>query len=79
MLPIFTDAKVASATPYTNCGTLCSFPQIGMDNPLFDNRTVRFVDDVFRGLKPVYTTLPTGVGFCMGIRKKALDQIGLFD
>lgn len=79
MLPIFTDAKVASATPYTNCGTLCSFPQIGMDNPVFDNQTVRFVDDVFRTLKPVYTTLPTGVGFCMGIRKKALDQIGLFD
>lgn len=32
MQPIFQHSNVASATPYTNCGTLCSFPEIGKDN-----------------------------------------------
>ncbi|MSR94947.1 hypothetical protein FYJ34_12510 [Clostridiaceae bacterium 68-1-5] len=35
MLPILQDEKVASATPYTTCGTICSFPEFGQDNRCF--------------------------------------------
>lgn len=79
MLPIFMDRKVASATPYTNCGTLCSFPEIGKNNPVFNHHTVEFADAVFCGFEPAYTEMPTGVGFCMGMNKDVISQIGLFD
>ncbi len=79
MQPIFQDEKVASATPYTNCGTLCSFPEIGKDNRIFDNRSVMYTDAVFRGLVPVYTQMPTGVGFCMGMSRRAIEKIGFLD
>lgn len=79
MRPVFLDRSVASATPYTNCGTLCSFPDMGRDNPVFDGWTVNCLDAVFRGLVPSYTQMPTGVGFCMGMSKDAIDRIGLFD
>lgn len=79
MYPIFTDKKVATTTPYTNCGTLCSFPEIGKDNVIFDNRGVYFVDSVFKDLHPIYTEIPTGVGFCMGMSHNAIAEVGMLD
>lgn len=79
MYPIFSDASIASTTPYTNCGTICSFPEMGKDNVIFDNRTLFFVDSVFRNMYPHYTEVPTGVGFCMGMSLKAIKEVGLLD
>src|SRR5690606_20433311 len=33
--PILDDETVASATPFTNSGTICSFPKFCKDNPIF--------------------------------------------
>lgn len=79
MQPIFQDSNVASATPYTNCGTLCSFPEIGKDNRIFDDRSVLYVDAVFRGVVPAYAQMPTGVGFCMGMSRRAVEKVGFLD
>ena len=79
MYPIFTDENVASTTPYTNCGTLCSFPQMGKDNEIFGNRTLFFTDSIFRKLPPNYLTMPTGVGFCMGMSIHAIHDVGFLD
>lgn len=79
MYPIFTDKLVATATPYTNCGTICSFPEIGKDNIIFDNRTLLFVDTLFKNMEPGYAELPTGVGFCMGMSLDAIKEIGFLD
>lgn len=79
MYPIFTDESVASTTPYTNCGTICSFPELGKDNIIFDNRSLYFVDSVFKNILPNYTEMPTGVGFCMGMGLKAIKEVGLLD
>lgn len=79
MLPIFLNDKIASATPYTTCGTICSFPEIGKDNKLFLGLDVQKIDDEFKKIQPKYTEIPTGVGFCMGINKKALQEVGKFD
>lgn len=79
MLPIFQDTKVASSTPYTTCGTICSFPDFGKDNKLFLDLTMQEIDEEFIKISPKYTEMPTGVGFCMGMNKKALDLLGGFD
>lgn len=79
MLPIFENAKIASTTPYTTCGTICSFPDMGKDNKLFLGLNVQEIDDEFIKIPPKYTEMPTGVGFCMGINKNALHDIGKFD
>lgn len=79
MYPIFNDKTVASTTPYSNCGTICSFPEIGIDSSIFDNRSVFFVDSIFRDFNPAYTEMPTGVGFCMGMSRNAIKKVGLLD
>lgn len=79
MLPIFENEKIASTTPYTTCGTICSFPKFLEDNKLFLGLNVDEIDYCFKNIKPCYTSLPTGVGFCMGMSKLAIKNIGVLD
>lgn len=79
MRPLWLDSSVASATPFTNSGTICSFPKFLENNELFDGLPLETIDDQFRKMIPVYTEVPTGVGFCMALSKKAIDEIGTFD
>lgn len=79
MLPIFQNKNIASTTPYTNCGTICSFPEFGTDNRLFLGLDVNEIDNEFKKQKPCYTEMPTGVGFCMGMNRKVLNEVGNFD
>lgn len=79
MLPILMDEEIASSTPYTNSGTLCSFPERGLDNGLFLGLDVQTIDAEFGKVRPRYGKIPTGVGFCMGMSKKAIRQAGYLD
>lgn len=79
MYPILTDPKVASSTPYTNCGVICSFPNFGEDNKLFLGLGLQEIDDEFSKIPPIYESMPTGVGFCMGMNHAVLKKIGVFD
>ncbi len=77
--PIFTDPKVATVTPFSNCATIASFPNYD-DNPIFENLNVQQLDDLFKSfVKPGSIEMPTGVGFCMAISKSALESVGLLD
>jgi GT2 family glycosyltransferase len=78
MYPIVFGEKVASATPFTNSGTICGFPQMG-DNPLFKGLPLKQIDVAFKRVKPFFYSVPTGVGFCMGMNGDALREIGLLD
>lgn len=79
MLPIICYESIASTTPFTNCGTICSFPKFCEDNELFEKMKVWQVDDAFRNVMPQYPVLPTGVGFCMGMNLEVIQEIGLLD
>lgn len=80
MAPILKeDSMVASTTPYTNAGTICSFPELGEDQALYLGLDLETIDHEFMKIKPRYTEMPTGVGFCMGMNRKALDVVGLLD
>lgn len=78
--PIQQDPKVASATPFSNSATICSFPNFLENNDLYLGLTLDQIDHEFSSLKLLQTpiTIPTGVGFCMAIRRLVVEKIGLF-
>ena len=62
MLPILESDDVASSTPYTNCGTLVSFPKMGEDNSLFKDFTLAEIDENFRrSYRVTHHCLPASV------------------
>lgn len=77
--PILNDQSIASATPFTNSGTICSFPEFLENNEILFGMNVDEVDAHFQTIKPTYTEAPTGVGFCMAMSKTAIATVGLLD
>ncbi|WP_172592396.1 glycosyltransferase [Nitrosomonas supralitoralis] len=78
--PILQDPRVASVTPFTNAGAICSFPQFFVDNPVPQGLTAQEVDGVLARLEDsAAIEISTGVGFCMAIRLEVARQIGMFD
>lgn len=78
--PMLADSAVASVTPFTNAGAICSFPEFFVDNELPAGMTVDDVDAVFARIKDLPApALSSAVGFCMAIRRSVVQQIGLFD
>lgn len=73
---------VASVTPLTNFGSICTLPQSIVDafqlsgsDPRIDE-CAAFVDAHTIGRRP---EIITGVGFCMYMTREALDACGTFD
>lgn len=78
--PILADERIATVTPYSNSAEMCSFPELFKNNELPFNMTVSQVDDFFQlygGRKVI--DIPTGVGFCMAINRRVIEQVGVFD
>jgi len=57
------DQRIASATPFTNNGEIASLPEFCRAAPV----------------PPQYPEIPTAVGFCMYMRRAAIDSVGDFD
>ncbi|WP_376697030.1 glycosyltransferase family 2 protein [Wenzhouxiangella sp. EGI_FJ10305] len=72
------DPTIASVTPLTNNGEIASIPDFCRPNPwpASPERWARACRDAG---PPVYIDVPTAVGFCMYLRRQAIDAIGLFD
>jgi GT2 family glycosyltransferase len=71
------DARIATATPWSNNGEIVSFPLFVSPNPLPDDP-----ESLARAAArhaPGYPDLPTAVGFCMYLRRAALRAVGGFD
>ncbi|WP_298437627.1 glycosyltransferase [Ottowia sp.] len=74
------DQKVASVTPFSNNATICSYPRFCEDNPLPSGWDTARLDALFaRTNTGQVVDVPTGVGFCMYLRRAALREVGLFD
>jgi glycosyltransferase involved in cell wall biosynthesis len=74
------DPRVGTITPCSNIAEIVSFPRFCADNrwpP--DGDAERVAGALARAAVPTYPELPTGVGFCMFIRRALLDEGGLFD
>ena len=72
------DPMIATATPWTNNGEIASIPLFCQANPVPpDASTVAAV--IAHTGNAIYPELPTAVGFCMAIPRRAINRIGLFD
>lgn len=76
----YADDKVGTVTPFSNNATVCSYPQFCQDNVLPNHTPLETLDHLFALANSGQAVdLPTGVGFCMYIRRACLDSIGYFD
>lgn len=72
------DGAIASATPFTNNGEIASLPAFCRSSPVPEDpeawaRACRAAGP------PGYPDIPTAVGFCMALRRAAIDDVGGFD
>ncbi|MDH5857519.1 methyltransferase domain-containing protein [Lampropedia aestuarii] len=73
-------AKVGSVTPFSSNATICSYPVFCKANPLPEGYSTAQMDALFAQTNPGQSVeVPTGVGFCMYIRRDCLQVVGLFD
>lgn len=71
--------RVATVSPFSNNATICGYPSISGGPPAFD-LDVHRIDAVCRAVNVGRSVeVPTTVGFCMYIRRAALNDVGLFD
>ena len=74
------DKKIASVTPFSTNATICSYPRFCEDNPLPPGYDTARMDALCAATNPgAVVDVPTGVGFCMYIRRDSLKDVGLFD
>lgn len=72
--------KVATVTPFSNNAEICSYPLFVTNNhvPLeIDDETLDALAAECNA--SAHVAIPTGVGFCMYIRRACLDEIGDLD
>ncbi len=73
-------ADIATVTPFSNNATICSYPFFNRNNVSQVELTDDELDSLAARVNAGRTVdIPTGVGFCLYIRRSCIDQIGLFD
>ncbi len=71
---------IGTITPFSNNAEICSFPRFCEDNRWPEGADPEVVRAALaRAAVPTYPELPTGVGFCLFIRRDLLRGIGIFD
>jgi len=76
----YSQEMVATVTPLSNNATLASVPKIFENNELPEGMSIEEMGDIVeKSSFKDYPELPTGHGFCLYIRREALDQVGYFD
>jgi O-antigen biosynthesis protein len=70
----------ASVTPLSNNATLCSYPRTLEDNPELSRVEATQLDRIAARVNAGrHVDVPTGVGFCMYMRRETIAQIGPLD
>ncbi len=73
-------AQAGTVTPFSNHATICSLPRFLAENTVPAGYDVdRFAALVERVSRRAYPRLPTGVGFCLYLRREMLRQVGSLD
>jgi GT2 family glycosyltransferase/glycosyltransferase involved in cell wall biosynthesis len=76
----YSHPAIATVTPFSNNATIASLPHFAEVNALPAGWSVdRFAALVERAAARERPRLPTGVGVCLYIKRRALDRLGPFD
>ena len=74
------DPRIGTITPFSNNAEICSLPRFCANNPWPAGEDPASLAAALElAAVPSYPDLPTGVGFCLYIRRALLDAIGGFD
>jgi GT2 family glycosyltransferase/glycosyltransferase involved in cell wall biosynthesis len=72
--------RVATVTPFSNNAEICSYPNTVFNNDFELELSYAELDAAAARVNAGRTVeLPTGVGFCMYIRRDCLQEVGAFD
>ena len=72
--------RAGTLTPFSNNATICSYPFEGWAGGVPGTLGLAGLDSLIATtLAGQVVDIPTGVGFCMYIRRTCLDEVGLFD
>lgn len=72
------ESRIATATPLSNAATILSYPIRLRENNRLDLDYAE-LDKICAQLNPEPVELPTGIGFCMAVKRACIDEIGAFD
>lgn len=74
------DARIGTITPFSNNGSICSYPNMLEANPLPTDWSLAELDALFAAVNADQCLdLPTGVGFCLYLRRACWAALGGFD
>lgn len=78
--PIQDDPSIATVTPFSNHAEILSVPHACIHTEIC-GAAVDKIDQAAQRISKQYQTveLPTGIGFCMAMNRRYLDQVPLFD
>ncbi|MBD2774700.1 glycosyltransferase [Iningainema tapete] len=80
ILAAYSSSHIATVTPLTNNGTVCSVPNWLESNEIPEGQTIlSFANLIEKISLRKYPTIPTAVGFCTYIKREILQKIGYFD
>jgi GT2 family glycosyltransferase/glycosyltransferase involved in cell wall biosynthesis len=72
--------NIGTVTPFSNRATIFSLPLSNVDNDLPPGYSTQDLDDLCAQTNAgVVIEVPTAMGFCMFIRRAAIDDTGFFD
>jgi GT2 family glycosyltransferase len=75
----YSDTAIASVTPFTNNGELMSFPESRFSHPMPSALEQSRLDDLARLANSPAMEIETGCGFCLYIKRAAIDEVGYLD
>ncbi len=76
----YSNNRIASVTPLTNNGEICSVPNWLEVNQIPTGQTLESWADLIEKISwRAYPKIPTAVGFCKYMKRQALDEVGGFD
>ena len=76
----YREDNIGTVTPFSNNGTICSYPVFLIPNSIPNQWNARELDRAFQsGNSESHCEIPTAVGFCMYIKRSCLNATGAFD
>ena len=75
----YSETNIASVTPFTNNGELMSFPRSQFSHAMPSAAEQAELDNLARQTASPPIEIETGCGFCLYIKRAALDQVGYLD